>query len=158
MITFQKEPFSALFDELSDVIYPHWEEVALDKEVIPLNPDWEKYFRLEREGALHVLTVRDDGKLVGYYYGLIAGHLHYAQSLTAHTDIFYLAPEYRLGYTAVRLFSEAEKMLRRLGVQKWYIGHKVHSTVHGRKKTLDMEPLFTRLGFKFIEKHYAKLL
>jgi hypothetical protein len=158
MITYQKESFRPLIDELHGIIEIHWEEVALDREAIPLNPWWDKYLRLELEGILHVLTVRDSGRLVGYYFGLVCPHLHYAQSITGHTDIFYLDPEYRTGYTGIKLFIEAEKMLRRLNVQKMYIANKVHSTVHGRKQTLDMEPMFTRLGFRFIEKHYAKLL
>lgn len=158
MITYQKESFSALRYELNPIIGVHWEEVALDRETIPLNPWWDRYMQLETQGNLHVLVVRDNGRLIGYYFGLVAPHLHYAQSITAHTDIFYLDPEYRSGYTGIKLFIEAEKMLRRLNVQKMYIANKVHGTIHGRKQTLDMQPVFTRLGFKFIEKHYAKLL
>lgn len=158
MITFQKELFVDIQRELPDLFYPHWEEVALDKAYIFLNPDWDKYLFLEKIGTLHIIAARDNGKLIGYYFGLVQTHLHYAHSLTAHTDIFYLAPPYRKGYIGVKLFTEAERMVRDLRAEKWYVASKLHATPHGRRKTLNVKPIFDHLGFVQAENLYTKLL
>ena len=50
----------------------HWEEVANNKDTIPLDIDWERYRALDDDGSLHVLTARDDGELVGYVMHVIA--------------------------------------------------------------------------------------
>ena len=152
MLSYQKERFVDIITELPEIFYKHWDEIALDKDTIPLNPAWDEYTRLEAIGVLHVTTARDEGRLAGYIFSLVHPHLHYKQSLTAYTDLMYLRREYTRGFGVFRyasLIRHSEKMLRDLGVQKRYLMTKVYH---------DLTPLFARLGYRFIEKISAKLL
>ena len=148
-LTFQKELFAAIAPELPPLFMKHWEEVALDRDVIKLAPDWIGYVALEAQGALQVVTARDDGKLVGYYFVFIRPNLHYRDSKTAFTDIFYLDPDYREGLNGLKLFTAMEGLLRAQGVQKFYVVTKVH---------LPLTMLMKRLKYRFIERIYTKLL
>lgn len=143
------EPALGIFDEIRGLLRLHWEEIALDKSAIQLAPRWEEYETLARSGILQTITVRDAGMLVGYAAFFVTPHLHYRDSLTAVSDIFFIKKEYRQGLTGVRLFKVAEHELRKLGVQKMYVSCKLH---------LDLGPIFERLGFKPIERTYAKLI
>lgn len=148
-ITFQKEPFTGLIPELPELWGRHWDEVALDKEAVPLAPDWAGYTELERVGMLHIMTARADGKLIGYYFAIVRPHLHYRHTLHAFSDIFIILPEYRRGLAGYQLFRETEKMLKALGVRKTYVVTKVH---------IPLKMLMKRLGYRFIERVYSKLL
>ncbi len=153
-LTFQKESFTAIMPELPEIFCRHWEEIALDKTAIKLDPDWERYMAFDASGVLHMLTVREDKKLVGYYLALVMPHLHYKSSLTAFSDIFYILPEHRrsgrgLKNAGYKMFEEVEKMLREAGVQKSYVMTKVH---------LPITMLMKRLKYRFIERTYTKLL
>ena len=148
-LTFQKETFAAIMPELPELFQRHWEEIAANKDVIKLDPAWDRYLQLERDGALHILTVRDGAVLAGYFFAMVHPHLHYATSLTAWSDIFWVKPEHREGWNGVKFFKAAIKMLRDLGVQKVYMVCKVKH---------DLEPILSRLGFKFVEKVFTKLL
>lgn len=148
-VTFQKEPFANLIEELPELWRRHWDEVALDKEAVPLAPAWGEYMELARLGMLHIMTARANGKLIGYYFALVRPHLHYRHTLHGWSDIFIILPEYRKGLTGYKLFRETEKMLRELGVQKNYVMTKVH---------FPLKLLMRRLGYRFIERTYSKLL
>lgn len=151
-LTFQQERFVDLMPELPEIFYRHWQDIALDKDKIPLDPAWDEYLRLEQIGTLHIVTAREGGKLAGYIFSFVHPHIHYKKSLTAWTDLMYLRREYTRGFGVFRycrLILQSEKMLRDMGVQKRYLMTKVYH---------DMTPLFQRLGYKFIEKVSAKLL
>jgi GNAT superfamily N-acetyltransferase len=147
-ITYRKERFVDLAPELPPLFKRHWEEIALNRDKIPLNPQWAAYGRLEQGGALHIVTARHQGELVGYFFCIVVPDLHYG-ILTCHDDLFYILPEYRKGWIGYRLFSSCEKMLRALGVQRVYCRTKVDHPV---------DKLLVRLGYRLIERVYAKLL
>lgn len=154
MITYQKEWFGKIMPELPDIFYAHWQEIALEKKAIKLAPDWNRYIALEAAKMLHIMTVRDNGILIGYYFGLVSSHLHYKASLTAWSDLFFVLPEYRTaGFGLIgigqRLLREAEKMLKDLGVQRHYMMTKQH---------LPLNMLMKRLRYKLVEKVYTRLL
>jgi N-acetylglutamate synthase-like GNAT family acetyltransferase len=64
-------------------------------------------------------------------------------------DIFFVHPEHRRGRNGTILFQAVEKELRRRGVQRWFVGTKLHS---------DASPLFKRLGFIPVEQYHSKWL
>ena len=128
MITYQLERFDDYYPEALDLLARHWEEVALNKEVIKLDIDEAEYRELDNQGALQILTVRCDGALVGYKVHLVKGHLHYKSSLTAFSDVYYLSPEMRSKpRVAGLMFERAERELRRRGVQRVIETTKLHS-------------------------------
>lgn len=149
MITYQVEVFTDIIDEIKDLIPLHWDEVACNKDVIKLDPDWEQYKLLVALGKIHMVTVRDDKKLVGYFITVITNDLHYRTVVTATTDIFFLLKEYRKGFAGYKLFKILEDTLKCKGVTKIHTGCKV---------SLDISPMLYRLGYKEIEKTFSKLL
>lgn len=149
MITYQIEPWSTIKMEIGALIMEHWQEVAMNKEEIPLKVRWDAYDVLEREGSMWCLAVRDLGRLVGYFIGFVKTHLHYEDSLTFFTDVYFLSKEYRKGIAGTKIFKEMEKSLKKRGVQRMLVSTKIK---------LDMSPILNRLGFEEIERIHSKML
>jgi hypothetical protein len=149
-ITFQEEPFAQAYGDAAPSLEKHYEEIAEDKETIgKVDPDLAVYEALEANGRLRVLTARDGGKLVGYYVAILAPSLHYKSILCATEDMYYLDPDYRKGTAGIRLFVEAEKMIR---------AAKVVLTIAKTKVAHDHGILFQRLGYRPFERVYMKVL
>lgn len=149
MITYQQEFLPSVKDECRYLIQQHWEEIALNKDVIKLNPDWDAYEALEGEGKLKVFTARDDNNLIGYFVVLVGTNLHYKDHLFAENDIIFLRKDYRKGMTGAKLIKFAEECLTKDGVSVLNINTKVHQP---------FDPLLERLGFNCIERVYSKVL
>lgn len=148
-LKYQQEFLSQVKDECKYLIQLHWDEIALHKDVIRLNPDWEAYQNLEDNHKLRVFTARDEGKLVGYFVVLVGTNLHYKDHLFANNDIIYLHGDYRKGFAGVRLIKFAEKCLKDDGVSVLTINTKVHQP---------FDKLLDRLEFNEIERVYSKYL
>jgi len=149
---FAWERFSAIIHELRPLFREHWREIALNRDVVSLDPDWERYLALEHAGLLHILTVRVSGALVGYVFVCVGPHLHYASTAWAVVDMFWLNPVYRFGWTGVRMMRDLEKGVRNLGAKVLHISHKLH-VKDGR-----VSSIFRRLGYRPIEEIWAKTL
>lgn len=149
MITAHIESFAASIDELKEVIPLHYEELALNKDKVPLSPQWDIYLARERAGELLFVTLRDQGKLAGYFIGFIAPGLHYSTCLTCIMDIFYVKPDERGQAAGKQLFEFTEKELRRRGVDRLFVGSKCH---------MDASWLFERLGYERCEVTYTSWL
>lgn len=143
------EPFLEAQPEVARLCVRHWEEIALNKGAIALDPDWERYALLDGAGAIVLATARARREMVGYHLFLVSPHLHYRRSLTALSDVVYLAPEHRLGMAGIRLMRCAEAELRRRGVQRVVQNVKLHT---------DWGRVLERMGYAPIERIYSKLL
>lgn len=148
-ITYQKEKFADIMPELPDLFVEHWEHLAHHRDVIKLDPAWNEYLDLEKRGKLHIITVRKDGVLVGYAFGMLYHHLHYRSTLYAHSDMFIISKKARDGFASGvrvhRLLKEFLGMMRDLGAKKVYVSFKVDH---------DLTTVVERLGMKFVEKLY----
>ena len=149
MTTYQVEPWSEFKKEAAALFVKHWQEVALNHETVPLDIAYDRYDALADAGALHILTVRKHSTLIGYHVAIVSGHLHYAGTLHGITDVYWIAPEHRAGRTGLRMFQAVERELKALGVKKLFTATKLH---------LDQGALFEFLGYKPVERLYAKLL
>lgn len=149
MLTAQVENLSDIYEEISVLLPRHWEELALDKDTVPLSPIWETYFDAEDSGNLLMVVLRDEGKMVGYFVGFISYSLHYSTCLSCITDIFYIYPEYRQKGGGKILFEEVEATLRWRKVQRWIAGTKLHK---------DMSKFLNHQGFTPIEVYHSKTL
>lgn len=116
-ITYQREPITlTLKQECRALLDLHYREVGppswgwLDVD-IPLDPSWDRYEELERNGAYHILTVRDDGRLIGYSCWTLVRNHHYRDIIDAANDIYFLHPDYRGKTVGYRLFTKAEEMV-----------------------------------------------
>jgi hypothetical protein len=148
-ITFQQEPFEQAYGDAAPALETHYDEIAEDKNVIGrIDPDLTVYRSLEKAGKLRILTARDGEKLVGYYVAFLTRNLHY-NILCATEDMYYLAPEYRQGTLGIKLFIEAEKMIREA---------KAVITVAKTKVSHNHGIIFERLGYRPFEHVYMKVL
>jgi len=149
-VTYLCERWSdALRDEALPLLRRHWEEVALDQDTVPLDPNWQAYAELDRIGLLAITTARIDGALVGYVSHFIVPNFHYMSLKVADNDIFWLAPEHRQSRIGITLLREAERNLRALGCNKILMKEKVH---------IPLGRLFEFLGYREIERLHAKTL
>ena len=135
--------------DIEPLIKQHWEEIALNKDIIKLNPDWRAYAELDRVNALRVFTARKDGKLVGYFVVIVSKALHYADHLFANNDIIFLTKPARKGLTGVKLIKFAIDSLKAEGITKLHINTKAHQP---------FDPILERLGFEEIERIYSLVL
>lgn len=149
MMTAHVESLTEHLPELMYLLPLHYEELALNKDKVPLDPQYEVYRERDAAGAVLFVTLRDAGELVGYFVGFIQPGLHYQTCLTCIMDIFYLRKDKRTGSGGVRLFRFVEAELRRRGVQRWFMGSKVHA---------DASALFKRIGAAPVETYYSKWL
>jgi GNAT superfamily N-acetyltransferase len=150
MITFQKERWGSCVGEMRLLWPSHWAELALDRDTIELGCDEAKYEQGDAMGCLHIVTARDDGKLVGYYYGMLMHHLHYKDAgLMCYSDVYFLKSEYRRGGIGTRFLLAVMRTLKDAGVVKFYISTKTHQD-HGE--------VFERLGMKCSDRVFTKLL
>ena len=148
MITAQVEPYAACVPEMA-AIYPlHWEELALDKDKpeAALDPIWEIYAERDAAGQLLLVTLREAGRLIGYYLGFKAPGLHYRKCLTYHMDIFYVLPEARRRMGGKRLLRQVIAECKRVGVKRMFCGEKLHAPA-GR--------LYEAMGFLPVERIHS---
>lgn len=139
-LTFNVEKWSDVLPELRPLFDMLWSDVAVDKDRFVAKCDEEKYATCEAVGLLHLVTARDNGKLVGYFVMLVNPNPHYlGAGLMAFTDQYFLLPSYRKGNNGVKLFSFMELTLRAKGVVKMYTSNKLHR---------DRSVMFEGLGFK----------
>lgn len=144
---YQQEFYLTLRKDLQELIKLHWEEVALNKEAIKLNPDWSRYEELEQQGIVKCFTAREGGKLVGYFAVIVQRSLHYQDHIFANNDVLFLHPSHRKGLTGMKLIRFAEKCLKDDGVSLLTINTKTH---------LPFDALLKRMGYIHIENIYSK--
>ena len=149
MITFQEEKFFSVWPEMEKLVHIHHAEIAYAQDLLKLNLNFDSYAAAEKAGKLCTLTVRREHRLVGYYIGFVNKHLHYKDALVGINDVYYIHPLLRQGWTGVKMFVEAEKMLRARGAVLAIVGENVAHSV---------SPIFTRLNYDLVERMYWKRL
>ena len=148
-VTVAPERFADVRDEIGALWLLHWQEIGQDKDVIPLDPDWDRYAALDASGHLAIVTVRKGGALIGYAFAIVDTHLHYRSTLFAALDLYFILPAHRGGRTALRLFQVLEAELKARGVVK---------AVGNTKLAHDQGRLFAFLGWREAERLYVKTL
>jgi hypothetical protein len=141
-LSYQQEFLSQVEEDIKYLIELHWDEIALNKDSIKLNPDWDAYSSLEKQGKLKVFTSREGGLLVGYFVVVLGTNIHYKDHMFANNDVIYLHKDYRKGFAGIRLIKED-------GVSVLTINIKVHKP---------FDKVLERLKFKHIERVYSKYL
>ena len=155
MITAHIEAFSDCLEELKPLFQPHYEELALNRDRVPLDPQYDTYLAREALGELLCVTLRERGRIVAYFIGFIAPALHYRTCLTLTMDVFWLHPDYRgsdslsdleEGLLAEQLFRTVKEEALRRRVQRCYYGSKAHK---------DASHLFEQLGLQKVDVYYS---
>jgi len=143
LITYQQEFLNSTLEDARELLESHWSELALNRDKIKLNPDWETYEVLESQGKLKIFTARDSGVLVGYFVVVVSSHVHYKDHLFAHNDILYIGKEYRKGFTGIKLIKFAEKCLKSDGVSVLVLNTKMHKPLNKILEFLKFTPTET---------------
>lgn len=149
-ITMQVEKMTTCLDDIKPLFHDHWLEIAGNKDTIPLDPDFDRYQILEDQEMLRIFTVRDEGKLVGYFISFIAPNLHYKTTIYALNDVLYVDPDYRAGTVAYRMFNGAMKDLKD--------NCNVDMLVIHMKVKFEFRKLLKSLGFTRVEENWERLL
>lgn len=106
----------------------HWDEIALNKSAMQLDPDEGFYHAMEEHGRLLVLAAFEvDGnvrKIVGYAVTFLSSHPHYRNLAVATNDLIYVDPKNRKGRVGGRLFKTTERLAKDR-LEKLFPGRKM---------------------------------
>ena len=147
-LTYTEESFTDVMPEIMTLTHEHWEEVT-DHPEVELDVAWDSFLAMDRLKLLRVMVCRHEGALVGYIVFIICPALHYQSQLFAHDDAFFLKKEHRKGTAGIRIFNEAEKMLK---------AHGVDRILYHEKNRVPMGGVFKYLGYHPQETIWAKTI
>ena len=136
-------------DALAPMVRRHWEEVALHKGLMRLDPDWLRYRAMEQRGLLLALALEVDGEVVGYTLGTVAPHLHYQDLMVYANDAVFVDAKHRGGGVGLRLMRETERVAKSRGAQM--------AAWHAKQGTR-MDALMPRLGYGVQDIIYTRAL
>ena len=127
-LEFRWERFAKVSHELLPLFKKHYAEIAVDRDICPLDPDWNYYLGIDNMGLLRLLTARSaaNGKLAGYIFNIVGNHNHYKSTRFAVTEMFYLHPHFRKGWQPVKMFIENLRGLEASGADIATINFKIH--------------------------------
>lgn len=148
-LSFQVERFLDVVDELHPLHQAHFSETEKHRLGFGMDPDYEAFAQSEKAGQLIQFTARDvsSDKLVGNIRMYIGTSLH-TGTLFAAEDTFYLLPDYRSGFTAIRFWQFMEGSVRLIGVREIRTDSKVVNKVHR---------LNEYLGYTHVANKYVKI-
>lgn len=102
----------------------HYDELTQDKNLMKLDPDWDKYKFLEDEGKLFTVLAYDESDtLVGYSVNVVDTTLHYQKLLLSSNDVIFIHPSHRGAKLGNALIDATEDAARKTGAH----GHLWHS-------------------------------
>lgn len=150
MIVAQIERLHDCLPELVPLFPGHYKKLALNQNDVPLDPQFEVYLERENQGSVCCVTLRAErGVLIGYWVAFIAPGLHYKTCLTAQMDIWNVSPEYEGTMAPMILMRAVEREYKRRGVNRSFVGEKLHRPT-GR--------LLKAFGYEPIETYYSKMV
>jgi hypothetical protein len=134
------ERFSDILPELHQLHERHYAEVTTSG--IPMNPDYAAAKADEYEGRLMQFTarVRETGELVANMRVYLCMSRH-TQTLFAQEDTFYVVPEHRGGFMAVRLWQFAEKCVIQAGAREITFDSKTMNNADAMARYLKYTPV-----------------
>lgn len=125
----QAEPLAGCIDEYAALLEMTHDGICIGPDGMPFVPTLKfnrsLYLWAEAAGVLSFVSLRDDGTLVGAAATLVQPHIHYAETMTAVTDRLHLTPAAQAHGGADILFDGVKRDLKRLGVQRWFMGERL---------------------------------
>ena len=147
MIDYRVIQFSDYLDDLDQMLYEHWIEMGKHRDEVPLDPDYICAATLQDSEHLLTIGVFDDEEMVGYSINILTPLLHSRDTLGAQNAVLWLRPQYRKGFTGVRLIQYTEMMAKHMGCKIFLLSarpdtvmfellpklkYDVHETVYSR--------------------------
>ena len=125
----------------------HYQETEQYRANIKLDPDYDSLLDRESRGRLLQFTARVAAT------GELAGNLRVYLSHSMHTrtpicteDTFYVLPQHRGGFMAVRLWQFAERCCQALGVREFYIDFKTINQAASMARYLGYQQVATKFA------------
>lgn len=147
-LSFALEPLEKCWSEVMFLAKQHWHETEEYRHGEKFNPNYLLYRQYESAGLFFLATARANGAMVGYAGMYVTPSMH-TQRMIATEDTWFLLPEYRKGWNAVRFYKFVEnECLRRRAIG---CGMTVKNT-NGASKVLEF------LGYKEVSRQYYKHL
>lgn len=115
MTVIRESTVDEVLTDVGELFSDHWDEVALNKRLMVLKPDIDRYKAMEASGLTMILAAYDGGQLIGYSVNFIMKHLHYADLVIANNDLLFLAKERRTGRLGIQLIRETERVAKEKG-------------------------------------------
>lgn len=145
---FKAERLKDILDEIHPLHEAHFQETEKHRLGFGLDVDYDAMLSSERRGQLLQFTMRTlDGKLVGNIRMYINKSLH-TGTLYASEDTYFVLPEYRQGFAALRFWQFMEDCVKSIGVREVRTDSKVLNKVH---------KLNDYLGYKHVANKYVKV-
>jgi hypothetical protein len=116
-MSFIRENYNHVIEELKPHLRDHYKEVAMYQDHIEFDPDYDAYKELQKQDVLYLFTWREDGQLRGYNIFFVRPHPHYRSTTWAFNDVVYIAPEFRHTPDTIAFFDWCEDFLRDAGAE-----------------------------------------
>lgn len=129
-ILIQAITISFLEENCNDLLKEHYEEVALNKSVMKLSPDWTKYYALEQSNMLLCLGAFMGDECVGYSINFLLKHLHYKNLFYMQNDLLFVAKEHRKSKVGLLLIQETEIQAKENGAEMMLWHAKEHTKLN----------------------------
>ena len=136
-------------DKASPLFEEHYQEIALNKQLMRLDVNWPLYEELNNKQALFVYLAMQDNVCIGYSLNLITYHLHYAELKYTQNDVLFVKKEFRGGRLGLQLIKVTEDHARSIGCKMmlW----------HGKENTA-LSKLLPKLKYGVQEIMFSKEL
>lgn len=128
-VVLQVERLSDILDEIHPLHEAHFAETEVHRHGLPLDVDYDYMVEMERRGQMLQFTARCEGELVGNIRMYIQTSLH-TGTLYATEDTFYVLPEHRKGWLALKFWRYMEDCVKAIGVREVRTDSKVVNNVH----------------------------
>jgi hypothetical protein len=146
-LQFAQEPFMQNAKAFLRLFAMAYDEVEADPR--ELAPDWPRYAAIEQAGMIQFFTARFKGEPVGYCVVMVAPDLHHMGELVSVSDVVYMNPKYRNGFSFMRFLDFIQTSLAQKGVRNLDIHEKV---CH------EFSPILMKMGYTCKEKAWHKQL
>jgi len=148
-VKYQEESYFDVKDDIKPLLQKHWDQSALYRDKINIDPDWNAYEIAYTHGILKIYTAREDSDLVGYLIVSVVPNMHSKSHILASCDLIFVIPEARKGMTGYKLINFAETKLKELGVSVFNINTKVDAP---------FDSLMDRMSYNLVERAYSKYI
>ena len=112
---FAVERISEILDEIHPLHEAHFLETEKHRLGFGLSMNYPYYIASERAGSMVQFTLRKDGELAGNIRMFIGTSLHTGTQYAAE-DTFFIMPEHRKGFLAIRFWQFMESSMAAIGV------------------------------------------
>ena len=135
-----------ILPELHELHQLHYLETEVHRAGLLMDPDYEAMLKRERAGDLLqcVARHRPTGKLVANMR-VYLGMSYHTQTPICTEDTFYVMPEHRGGFMAVRLWKFTERAVIQLGVREIYFDSKTANRADSMARYLK----YKQIGIRF---------